>query len=113
MSNGRITIASVWLRRQCWSFDAFGPPSHRGPIGPLRHLLKEVVEALAAPRDISEYADCFLLVLDAADRAGFTLGDLLDAANSKLAINEQRKWPDWRNADPNIPLEHERSERSK
>lgn len=107
--NGIPTIGDLWNKRREFSFATFGPPSHRGPMGPLLHLEKEAREAQAKPGDIYEYADCLILTLDAADRAGFTLEDLLSAAIDKNAENSRRVWPDWRGADPNKEIEHVRS----
>lgn len=76
-----------------WSQATFGKDQDRGPIGALKHLEHEAREAQAAPNDVSEYADCFLLVLDAARRAGFSVRDLLTAAIDKQEINESREWP--------------------
>jgi len=99
----------IWERRREWSWKTFGPPEVRGPVGALKHLVKEAAEALDTPGNIIEYADCLLLILDAADRAGFTELELLNATLDKLAVNEKRAWPDWRGADPAIPIEHDRS----
>lgn len=79
--------------RKKFSQKAFGSYTERGPDGPLTHLLDEVKEVLAEPKDKTEYADCFLLLVDAYDRAG--LGDLFDLINQakiKLEINKNRKW---------------------
>lgn len=59
---------------------------------------------------IAVAADCLLLIMDAADRAGYTQLDLLNATLDKLAANELREWPDWRNSDPELPIEHVRRE---
>lgn len=72
-----------------WQQATFGD---RPPTAPLHHLAKEVKEALAAPHDVSEYADMMLLLIDAAKCAGFTARDLLDATYAKLEVNRQRKW---------------------
>lgn len=52
-----------------WSEATFGPRSERGPIGPLRHLLKELKEIEADPADIMEWVDACFLVIDASWRA--------------------------------------------
>lgn len=90
-----------------WSQDVFGSDAMRGPVGPLKHLRKEVEEALADPSDKMEYVDCFFLVIDAARRAGIGPTELLTLAEEKLAINRARKW-----AKPTSdePVEHERGE---
>lgn len=53
-----------------WSEATFGPRSERGPVGPLRHLLKELKEIEADPTDIMEWVDASFLVIDASWRAG-------------------------------------------
>lgn len=76
-----------------FSLKNFGSYAERGPDGPLTHLVDEVQEVLSCPKDRMEYADCFLLLVDAYDRAG--LGDLIDLINdskTKLEINKTRKW---------------------
>jgi hypothetical protein len=98
----------VWGETERFSDKAFGPASFRGPLGPLKHLEKEAREAQAAPDDVEEYADCLLLVFDAARRAGFTIYQLFDVAMLKVEKNKAREWPEWRGADPNVPLEHKR-----
>ena len=44
------------------------------------------------PNDELEWADCFLLLLDAARRKGHSLDDLIKFANTKLEINKKRSW---------------------
>ena len=89
-----------------WSQETFGPDSQRGPIGPLNHLKKEVQnELLIDPHDREEYADAFMLILDAARRAGFDHHSLLEAAFEKLEINKTRK---WQAPNPDGSIEHVR-----
>ncbi len=75
-----------------WSQATFGSDLERGPIGPLKHLEKEAREAQANPDDAEEYADCLLLLLDAARRAGIKPLELIRAAQAKLEINRGRQW---------------------
>ena len=86
-----------------WSEATFGATAERGPVGPLRHLEKEVAEALAQPYDAAEYADLLLLVLDASRRAGLSSRALVTAARAKLDVNKARDWPA---AAPDQPVEH-------
>lgn len=86
-----------------WSQATFGSDSERGPVGPLRHLEKEAREAAENPTDRSEYADCFLLILDAARRAGIKPRELVKAAQAKLEVNKRRTWP---KSEPDMPVEH-------
>jgi Protein of unknown function (DUF550) len=89
-----------------WSQKTFGTDAERGPIGPLKHLEKEAREALATPEDVKEYADCLILVLDAARRAGFGTMRLLVAAEAKLKENMKREWP---KPTSDEPVEHVRA----
>lgn len=78
--------------RNKFSSAAFGTPAERDCIGPLRHLQEEVVELIENPNDEMEWADCFLLLLDAAWRKGHTVEELFNFAEIKLEINKKRKW---------------------
>lgn len=71
-----------------WSQKTFGTDQMRGPIGALRHLEKEAREAQEHPGDAMEYADCFLLILDAARRAGIKPMELMRHAEAKMKINK-------------------------
>lgn len=99
MSNGYIYYAigeamcDLAYNQAEWSQATFGRDGERGPIGPLKHLEKEAREAQANPDDVSEYADCLLLILDAARRAGISHIELVKAASAKLEINKKRQWP--------------------
>lgn len=50
-----------------WSHATFG---NVGPVGPLKHLSKEALEAAAEPDDLSEWADMQFLLWDVQRRAG-------------------------------------------
>ncbi len=60
--------------------------------GKLAHLIKEVGELRDDPTDILEFADCLMLLLDAARLQGITATDILINAWYKLGINKQREW---------------------
>lgn len=85
-----VKFTELWQRLSNWSDKQFGLPSSRGPIGPLKHALKEIQEELLAGNlyDIMEYANVLQLVLDASRRAGFTCHGLINAAQAKLEISE-------------------------
>lgn len=53
------------------------------------HLAEEVQELVAEPRSAEELADCLILIVGAADRAGI---DLWQAVRDKHARNQRRKW---------------------
>lgn len=80
-----------------WSDKAFGSV---GPIGPLKHLSKEALEAVAEPGDLSEWADMQFLLWDAQRRAGITDEQITQAMVEKLAVNESRTWPEPKDGEP-------------
>lgn len=72
-----------------WSEETFG---HGGPEGSIKHLADEVREVAERPYCAEEYADCLLLVLDAARRANIDAHALVAAAKKKLSLNRVRTW---------------------
>lgn len=89
---GMMKLPQLAIDQSKWSQATFGTDAERGPIGPLKHLALEAVEAQENPKDVTEYADCLLLILDASRRAGFHLGELIEAAVEKQAQNKLRTW---------------------
>lgn len=87
-----------------WSQDIFG---NVGPIGPLRHLSKEALEAAAEPDDLSEWADMQFLLWDAQRRAGITDDQITQAMIEKLAVNKQRKWPEPKDGEPRLHIKEQ------
>ena len=100
-----------------WSESTF---SHQNSISKLHHLQKEVAELIHAiemepsePEKKSEayleFADCFILLLDAARKHGFTANDILSAIIEKMEINKARKWgqPDVNGVVEHIRGNHE------
>ena len=63
----QFTRNLIRRRHAEWSEKTFG---NVGPIGPLKHLSKEALEAAADPGDLSEWADMQFLLWDAQRRAG-------------------------------------------
>lgn len=86
-----------------WSQETFGTDAERGPLGALRHLEKEAREAQDNPSDPMEYADCFLLILDASRRAGIKPIELMEHAIEKMRVNKAREWP---KPVDDMPVEH-------
>jgi hypothetical protein len=73
-----------------WADETFGPSL--SPDSTIAHLKKEVEELVADPSNVTEYADCMILLIDAARRVGITMDLLLDHCWAKLEINIRRKW---------------------
>ena len=100
---------TFWLEQAKWSREVFGPDHVRGPVGPLKHLAKEVEECLRDPNDLEEYADLLFLLCDATRRAGFCPEELFTAAFAKLEKNKAREWPAFDPSKVNEAVEHDRS----
>lgn len=84
-----------------WSQTTFG---NVGPIGPLKHLSKEALEAAAEPGDLSEWADMQFLLWDAQRRAGITDEQITQAMIEKLVVNKQREWPEPKDGEPRLHI---------
>lgn len=107
-----VEMLDFWERQKEWSYETFGPPSYRGPKGPLDHLIKEAKEAYEEgdiQKLMEEIADCLFLVFDAAHRHGMSYSQLAKVAMAKLAKNKTRTWPDWKTVPPDKASEHDRS----
>lgn len=87
-----------------WSQATFG---NVGPVGPLKHLSKEALEAAAEPGDFSEWADMQFLLWDAQRRAGITDEQITQAMIDKLAVNKQRKWPEPKDGEPRLHIKEQ------
>ncbi len=87
-----------------WSDATFGDV---GPVGPLKHLSKEALEAAEQPGDLSEWADMQLLLWDAQRRAGITDEQITRAMVEKLAVNKQREWPEPKDGEPRLHIKEQ------
>ncbi|EJI6632372.1 DUF550 domain-containing protein, partial [Escherichia coli] len=102
----RIALASLereQIRHEHakWSDSTFGCV---GPIGPLKHLSKEALEAAAEPDDLSEWADMQFLLWDAQRRAGISDAEINVAMEDKLKINMERQWPEPKDGEPRLHI---------
>ncbi|EDL7128568.1 DUF550 domain-containing protein [Salmonella enterica subsp. enterica serovar Kiambu] len=87
-----------------WSDKTFGDV---GPVGPLKHLSKEALEAAAEPDDLSEWADMQFLLWDAQRRAGITDKQITLAMVDKLAVNKKREWPVPKDGEPRLHIKEQ------
>lgn len=105
------------LRQMAFSHATFGPGERTA--GVIDHIRKELVEVETANGDSSEWVDVVILALDGLTRRlAFCNGDRNNPESvaemacgmirGKQARNEARTWPDWRTADPNKAIEHDR-----
>ena len=102
----KIALASLERERvrhehAKWSDSTFGCV---GPIGPLKHLSKEALEAAAEPDDLSEWADMQFLLWDAQRRAGISDAEINVAMEDKLKINMERQWPEPKDGEPRLHI---------
>lgn len=100
------------LNRQiAFSETAFGPGDRT--LGVCDHLRKEIVEVedahAAGEPTLPEWVDIVILGLDGAWRSGATAEEIVAAIAAKQAKNEGRTWPDWRTANPDAAIEHDRT----
>jgi NTP pyrophosphatase (non-canonical NTP hydrolase) len=97
--------------RRRWSHQTFGTPEERGPLGPLRHLQKEVVEVEKAITEdnsaatVEEIGDCIFLISDLLDVLGVPFTVFVNELERKLEVNQNRKWGP---KSKDSPVEHVR-----
>jgi len=96
-------VMHLYRQRQ-FSLRTFGPGARTE--GVIAHIRKELSEVERKPDDVFEWIDIVLLALDGAWRAGHSPEAIAFALCEKQGRNEARDWPDWRDADPNGPIEH-------
>lgn len=106
-SEAGFDLVSHLKHQREWSEATFGPGARTA--GVIDHIRKELAEIEADPLDIREWVDVIILAFDGAWRAGWKAEDIVAAIVTKQAKNEARTWPDWRTADPNKAIEHDRS----
>jgi hypothetical protein len=118
-----VTLLAHLVRQIEFSVCTFGPGVRTA--GVCDHIRKELAEVEASSGDLDEWIDVLILALDGAWRAAILYDDpkrlpnlLIIRSAAKLAVlrllrkqrlNEQRQWPDWRTADPDKAIEHDRS----
>ena len=100
---GEFSFARNQVRREHaeWSQSTFG---NVGPIGPQKHLRREVLETIAKPHDLIEWADMQFLLWDAQRRAGITDEQITRAMIEKLKVNKSRNWPDPEDGEPRFHI---------
>lgn len=92
-----------------WSDATFGSV---GPVGPLKHLSKEALEAAANPSDPLEWADMQFLLWDAQRRMGISDDFITKAMIEKLEINKKRQWPKPKEGEPRLHIKTQPAQES-
>ncbi|MEW6156768.1 MAG: dATP/dGTP pyrophosphohydrolase domain-containing protein [Verrucomicrobiota bacterium] len=97
-----MTLQQLQQEIGAWSEMTFDDET---PLPKLHHLRQEVAELIAAPYDKTEYADCLILLIDAARKAGISAEELIRAADEKMEINRRRTWsePDQNGVVHHLP----------
>lgn len=72
-----------------WSTAQF---PHQTPHSKIEHLRSELTELDEDPNDITEFADCFMLLIDTARMVGYDMSEIYNAVKAKLEINKGRTW---------------------
>jgi phosphoribosyl-ATP pyrophosphohydrolase len=113
-SPASVALDAAWMdRKAAWSRETFGPvnmPTDRMRIA--NHIDSEIGEIFDAIDDDDpealnvECADVILLALDMMHRNGLTGAEIIATITGKQETNTRRTWPDWRTADPTMPMEH-------
>ena len=101
MEAAQVSQPPIRQQHAEWSDATFG---NVGPVGPLKHLSKEALEAAADPQDLSEWADMKFLFWDAQRRAGITDEQINKAMIEKLEINKARSWPAPKDGEPRLHI---------
>lgn len=91
-------------RQRDFSERTFGPGKRTKGI--LNHIRKELKEIEEDPSDILEWVDLIALAFDGLMRQGYTPQQICGGLLTKLMINENRDWPDWRELSEDDPIEH-------
>lgn len=106
-----LQLRNLIRRRHAeWSDATFG---NVGPVGPLKHLSKEALEAAAEPDDLSEWADMQFLLWDAQRRAGISDGEITAAMEEKLQVNMARQWPEPKDGEPRLHIKADQQQEHK
>lgn len=100
-------LAAHLRHQKEWSEATFGPGARTK--GVIDHIRKELCEIEDDPADLREWVDVIILAFDGAWRAGWEAEAIIEAIVAKQRKNEARTWPDWRTADPDKAIEHDRS----
>lgn len=115
-----MTMLEYVARHIAFSRGAFGPGErNEGITDHIQKELKEIEREDTPLGKMQEWTDCAILSLDGMWRCaeaafpGLSNEALAAIVCSELALKQEkninRKWPDWRTAEPGKAIEHDRS----
>lgn len=88
-----LSLVRMEAERFEWAKETFPGATAKSAIAHLRKELIEIEENLdSGTKDVTEYSDALMLVMEAAARDGFTASDVLKGFRDKHEINKTRKW---------------------
>ena len=105
-----FNLATHLQRQASFSARTFGPGTRVAGI--TDHITKELEEVRGSCGALTEWVDVIILGFDGAWRSGATPEQIIQALVAKQARNEGRTWPDWRTAEPDKAIEHDRGPRA-
>jgi hypothetical protein len=103
----RFDLAAHLQRQREFSEKTWGPGARTK--GVIDHIRKELNEIAAEPDSLAEWIDVATLALDGAWRAGYSPDQIIAEILANQDGNEARTWPDWRTANPDKAIEHDRT----
>lgn len=88
-----LSLVRMEAERFEWAKETFPGATAKSAIAHLRKELIEIEENLdSGTKDVTEYSDALMLIMEAAARDGFTASDVLKGFRDKHEINKTRKW---------------------
>lgn len=77
-----------------WQKNTFTQATALSKIAHLRQEIEELADDLKNnnPDQNLEFADCFILLFGAANSAGMSYQNIVEAIDQKMKINYQRQW---------------------
>lgn len=106
-----FSLADHLRRQRAFSLKTFGPGQRcKGVVDHIRKELNEI-EADPEGKGELEWIDVIILGFDGAlrDDPDRPVEEIIARMVAKQTKNEGRNWPDWRTADPNKAIEHDRT----
>ncbi len=110
-----MDLTAHLARQRAFALATFGPGLRDEALA--AHIRKELVEVAEAgdhAHAAEEWVDVVILASEAALRrleasgAADPAAALAELLARKMAANEARRWPDWRELPPGAPVEHVR-----
>ena len=107
MSKSKNTFRELLQEQIEFSLKTFGEgDAIDRRCGLIDHIKKELDEIECQPMDLEEWIDVAILAFDGAWRTGASPCEIISAYRSKIEKNKNRRWPDWKTAQPGKAICH-------